>query len=65
MSDFDAFESVANTEDPAAEFLAREQNALGELEDDFDFPTNPKDISQSISPINGLNPKLMNVLLVF
>ena len=49
MSDFDAFVSVANTEDPAAEFLAREQNALGELEDDFDFPTNPKDISQSIS----------------
>jgi len=30
-------------EDPAAEFLAREQNALAELEDDFEFPTNPKE----------------------
>jgi len=52
MSDFDAFEPVSNVEDhsdPAAEFLAREQNALGELDDDFEFPTNPKDISQKMN----------------
>jgi len=30
-------------EDPAAEFLAREQNALAELEDDFQFPNNAKE----------------------
>jgi len=48
MSDFDTFVSVANPEDPAAEFLAREQDALAELEDDFEFPqTNTKDLSQS------------------
>jgi hypothetical protein len=47
MSDFDTF--VANSEDPAAEFLAREQNALAELEEDFEFPQNTKDLSQSIS----------------
>ena len=36
MSDFDAFESAApqQEEDPAAEFLAREQDQLAELEDD-------------------------------
>lgn len=33
MSEFDTI--VAD--DPAAEFLAREQNALAELDDEFDF----------------------------
>ncbi|XP_054154464.1 clathrin light chain-like [Oppia nitens] len=37
------------SEDPAADFLAREQNVLAELEDDFEFPTNTKDLSQKIN----------------
>ena len=41
MSDFDTFVAVDKTDDPAAEFLAREKNELGQLEDDFDFPSNP------------------------
>jgi len=40
MADFDAFESAAPLEeDPAAEFLAREQDQLAGLEDDGFMPT--------------------------
>ena len=37
MADFDNFESASGQqeEDPAAEFLAREQNQMAGLEDDF------------------------------
>ena len=37
MADFDNFESASDQqeEDPAAEFLAREQNQMAGLEDDF------------------------------
>jgi len=35
MSDFDL--ATASSEDPAAEFLAREQSALGDLDEDFAF----------------------------
>ena len=49
MSDFEAFVSES---DPAAEFLAREQNALADIEEDFDFPPNSKDLSQSIPLFN-------------
>ena len=39
MSDFDNFESAApGEEDPAAEFLAREQDQLAGLEDDGFMP---------------------------
>lgn len=37
MADLDAFESSSNniSNDPVAEFLAREQSALGDLDDDL------------------------------
>jgi hypothetical protein len=63
MSDFDTFVSVANNEDPAAEFLAREQNALAELEEDFEFPQNTKDLSQKINGnyANGDSDEYSNI----
>ena len=37
MDPFEAFESVQNQEDPAAEFLAREQAELDKIENNDDF----------------------------
>lgn len=37
MADFDFDSAPISTEDPAAEFLAREQSALGDLDEDFAF----------------------------
>jgi hypothetical protein len=37
MDPFEAFESVQNQEDPAAEFLAREQAELDKIENNEDF----------------------------
>ena len=38
MADFDGFENIEHgSEDPAADFLAREQSDLGELGDEFGF----------------------------
>ena len=39
MADFDQFEGAQQEEDPAADFLAREQDQMAGLEDnDFGFP---------------------------
>ena len=39
MADFDKFEGAQQEEDPAADFLAREQDQMAGLEDnDFGFP---------------------------
>lgn len=52
MAEVDTFVNVPNSGfedvDPAAEFLAREQNALAALDDDFDFAhTNSNDLPDS------------------
>lgn len=46
------FVAVSSEPDPAAEFLAREQNALGDLDDDFTFPN---DNSQPVDTSDCLN----------
>lgn len=43
MSDFDFNSADAPVEDPAAEFLAREQSALGDIDDDFTFNNGTSD----------------------
>lgn len=37
FADFGGSAAPASTDDPAAEFLAREQSALGDLDEDFAF----------------------------
>ena len=58
MADFDAFESGNQAEDPAADFLAKEQQELAEIEgEDFGFsqPTGEtQQVEQTGASINIL-----------
>lgn len=48
MTDFDGFENIEHgSEDPAADFLAREQSDLGELGDEFGFSRTNGDATNS------------------
>ena len=46
MSDFDTL-PMENVEDPAADFLAREQKDLADLDDEFNF-SNTNEVASSM-----------------
>ena len=47
--DFDAAAAPISTEDPAADFLAREQSALGDLDEDFAFSKESQPIQSEVT----------------
>jgi len=55
MADFDFGGSApVATEDPAADFLAREQSALGDLDEDFAFSSESQVIPDAVETKDAL-----------
>lgn len=61
MSEFDFV--PASNEDPAADFLAREQSALGDLDDDFAFNNNTN-ANKKADPFDGSSSQSDNSMPV-